>query len=137
MSAELFDRLHDRREEIDVVVRRALLQDAGDALEAHAGIDRRRGERREYAFRAPVVLHEDQIPDLHRVIALAVDESRDILRKVIAAEVMDLRAWTARTGVAHRPEVVLLAKAQHALGTRASLHPQRRGLIIGRHLVVA
>ena len=52
-------------EEIGVVVRGHALERGGNALEAHAGVDARRGERRSRrVVRGVVVLREDQVPDL-------------------------------------------------------------------------
>ncbi len=39
VSAPLGDRLHDRLEQIDVVIRRRFLENAGDALQSHSRID--------------------------------------------------------------------------------------------------
>ena len=79
VSADRADRLHDRAEGIDVVDGRYLLQNAREALETCAGIDRRRRQRIEGAVAVAIVLHEDQVPDLHRVVAGAVDQLRDVL----------------------------------------------------------
>src|SRR5436190_1727528 len=59
-----------------------------------------------------------------------------LMRNVIAAEVVNLGARSARTGVAHRPEVVLLSESQHAIGTRTRFHPQLRRFVIGGNIRV-
>ena len=53
----------DRREEVRVVVRRDLLEDAGQALEAQTRVDAR--ERQRHPLVRPLVeLHEHEVPDL-------------------------------------------------------------------------
>jgi len=46
------------------------------------------------------------------------------------AVVIDLGAGAARTGHAHRPEVVLLATALDAVGGKADLPPQPHGVVV-------
>ncbi len=48
----------------------------------------------------------------------------------VAPVVVDFRAGAAGAGVAHRPPVVLLAKAQHACGVGAGLDPEPFGLVV-------
>ena len=107
-----------RLEDVGVVVRRlrgevgeALARgvDAGDALEAHAGVHVLGGERRESAVGVGVELDEDVVPDLDAAGAAGVDERAAGGLVIGGQEVeMDLGARTAGTGVAHHPEIVLL-----------------------------
>ena len=53
-----------------------VLDDAGDALEAHAGIHVLGGQRREGAVRVGVELDEDEVPDLDALGGALVDEAR-------------------------------------------------------------
>ena len=65
----------------------------------------------------PVVLHEHQVPDLDE--ALGAAEGRAALGPVGGALVeVDLRARTARAGVAHLPEVVVAHASGCARGGR-------------------
>ena len=74
--------------------------------------------------RVAVELHEDQVPDLEPAVAVAGGpEARPPglllrARQVVALVEVDLRAGPAGTGVAHGPEVVLLAQAQDAVVAR-------------------
>ena len=84
------------------------LNDAGDALKAHAGVHVPGGQRRERAVRVRVELNENEIPDF--------DAARVALVHQIAFGVafwreinVQFRARTARAGSAHHPEIVLLA----------------------------
>ncbi len=59
-------------EQVDVVVAVHALHHGGDALQAHAGIHRGLGQRRQLAVGGAVELHEDQIPDLDVAVAVFV-----------------------------------------------------------------
>jgi hypothetical protein len=72
-SGALTDGLEDRREEVRVVVRELALDHRGDALEAHAGVDRWCGQRFEAAVALAVELHEHVVPDLDEAIARALE----------------------------------------------------------------
>ena len=61
--------LDDRADQVGIVVRDLALQDRGDALQAHAGIDGGPRQRRQLARKIAVVLHEDQVPDLDEAAA--------------------------------------------------------------------
>ena len=79
------------------------------------------GKRRHRAAGVAVELHEDEVPDLEPAVAVA--RRAEALpaclllgaRQVLALVEVDLRARAARTGVAHRPEVVLLPEAEDAV----------------------
>ena len=61
-----------RPEQIDGVIVVGALQDGGDALDPHAGVDG--GVRQGHALpaRQLLILHEDEIPDLDEAVALGV-----------------------------------------------------------------
>ena len=99
-------RLDQILEEIDLIVRVLALQHRGDALEPHAGIDRRPRQRLHVALLVAVVLHEDEIPDLDVAIAVGIRRSRRSACDARTVVVEDLAARTARAGVGHLPEVV-------------------------------
>jgi hypothetical protein len=125
-TAHLADAGEQRREEIGVVVRLLALQDGRHAFEAHAGVDAPRGQRRQRAVRAALELHEDVVPDFDlRIVAAA------------AADVVDLRAPAARPGVAHLPEVVVLAELEDAIGRDAERPPDVVRLGVARDAVLA
>jgi hypothetical protein len=141
---ELRREQNDVFEEVGLVVRLHALQDGGGAFEPHARIDGGRGQGFEHVFAGlgllAVVLHEDQIPKLDGRVAGAVDVFGAVelgVFRVLAEVVVDLRVGAAGAGLGHLPEVVLAAEAEDALGARADLLPQRDGLLVGRHFVVA
>ena len=82
-----------------------------------------------------VELHEDQVPDLDEAAAAHRSGNCSCSRPGSAASdaevVVDLRARTARTGLAHLPEVVLLVEAEDAaLGHAGHLLPELFGLVV-------
>ena len=109
------------REQVDVVVAVHALHDRGDALEPHAGVYRWLGQRCQRAVGAAVELHEHEVPDLDESVALLVWRARRPAGDARAMVVKDLRARTARSGLAHRPEVRLRAHAGEALALDADL----------------
>ncbi len=122
---------HQAADEVGVVVRCDALQDARDALEAHAGVDRRVLERHPRAVCELLVLHKDEVPELH----VAVGATCRALRAVAhggAEVVVNLGARTARPGVAHRPEVVFVAQALHpGFGHAVLAGPEVPGFVVG------
>ncbi len=133
-----FDRDQQRREHVGVVVGQRALLDRRDALEPHAGVDRRLRQRQQGAAWLPVELHEDVVPDLDEAVAVArrAQAGRRAARQIVAAEVVDLRAPAARTGVAHRPEVVGRAELDDAVG-RHEIQPPRIRVVVARDAVLA
>jgi hypothetical protein len=108
-----------------------LLQDAGDALQAHAGVDVGRWEGFEVAVLLAVELREDQVPELQQAAALS--GFRKVLdRPRLGGQVgVDLGTGTAGTGGAHGPEVILFAEAHDALRREVGdVLPKLDGLLI-------
>src|SRR5207253_1872896 len=106
-----------------------------------AGVDRGPWKGSERAFRLLALeLHEDEVPDLHPGIAVgdgaqgeeAVRVLVDLLdaRRARHPVEMDLAAGAARTGRAHRPEVILLAQPEDAPRAHADPAPELFGLIV-------
>jgi hypothetical protein len=128
-SRELSDPRQDPGKEVRVEVVVDSLEDRRDPLEPGSGVDRGLRQWRHRAGRVSLELHEDEIPDLERVVSGAVDEVGRVPREVFAPVVVELRARPAGAGVAHRPEVLLLAEAQDSRG-RQVLLPELRGLVV-------
>jgi len=107
------------------------LQHSGDALQSHAGIDGGFGQRHALLRADLVVLHEDEIPDLHEAVAVLVRAAGRASGDVLAMIVEDLRTGTARARLAHRPEIVGAGDAHDLLvGQPGDLLPQVEGLVI-------
>ena len=116
-AAQFFDLGEERKEDVGFVIRDAgagkigeslgALDDRADPLEAHAGINVARGQRGESAVGFGIELDEDEIPDLDALGGTFVDQRPTGV--ALRGEVdMQLGARTARTCLAHHPEIVFL-----------------------------
>ena len=103
---QVLDRADERAHHVGGVVVVRALQDGGDALEPHAGVDRRLRQGDALAGPDLLELHEDEVPDLDEAVAVLVGRARRAAGDVLAVVVEDLRARTAGAGVAHLPEIV-------------------------------
>ncbi len=120
----------DRGEHVDVVVGTLALQDGANTFKSHSRVDMFRGEGFQLAVLIPVVLDEDQIPDFHhpRIARIHQSAARAVGRQIN----VDLGARTARTGIAHLPEIVFLAEPQDMRGIDVRLlAPEILGLAVG------
>jgi hypothetical protein len=120
---------------VDLVEVVDALQQEGDALEPHAGVDvlgRQVAKDREVGLAGALaadVLHEDEVPELEIAVARTLDVA---LRAELRAAVdEDLAARAARTRHAHRPEVLLLAEPHDALlGQPGDALPEPERLVV-------
>ena len=132
------DGSQDGREEIRIVVGELALDHRRDALEPHPRVDGRRREGRERAVRLTVELHEHVVPDLDEPVAVAVDAEALpaapllVAGDVFAAEVVNLGAPAAGTGLAHRPEVLGQPKLRDPLPGH-ELRPDRVRVGVARN----
>ena len=119
-----------------MVVRALALEDGSDSFQARPRVDRRL-RKRDVALGRSLVLHEDQVPDLHEFVGLA--ERFEFLRRELIVPlrlrphvVVNLRAGAAGSGIGHLPEVVLVAESQHSLdGNRRQFRPELGRLVVG------
>ena len=114
--------------QIDVVVRMHMLQHRREALQTHTGIDGRLGQRMHHAALVAVELHEHVVPYLDVAVAVFSRAAWRTASNMFAVVVKDLGAGSARTGVAHHPEIVgriapalVVADADHACGRHTDL----------------
>ena len=118
-------------EEVDLVVAVHALEHGGEALEAHARVYRRSRQWGKCPVRPAVVLHEDQVPDLHVAVPVLLGRTGGAAGDLGAVVVEDLGAGTAGSGVAHGPEVVLGAAAGKACRVDPYLiQPDGGGLVV-------
>jgi hypothetical protein len=123
--------LHNREDEVRLIVVGHPLQDLRHALQAHACVDvlvRQRGQR---PVRLPVALHEHQIVELNK--AGVILQAGALVAPLRVEVVVQLAAGPARAGGASRPEVVLLAEALDALDRHANHippHSERLGVVL-------
>ena len=70
-------RVDERNEYVDFVVRVNVLQNRGEALHTHAGVNRRFRQRQHRAvFDLAVELHEHEVPNLDEAVAVFVRRAR-------------------------------------------------------------
>jgi len=125
-------------EEVDFVVGVHALHDCGNALQTHAGIHRRLGQRVHHAGFVAVELHEHVVPDFDVAIAIFFRRARQAARNMRAVIVENFSTRAARAGVAHGPEVVrcvlgalVVANADYALsGETDFLVPDIEGFVV-------
>src|SRR3954447_2472294 len=134
-SGQLPDAPADRGEQVRVVDGRHPLQQAGEALQAHAGVDVAPAERAVGAVRRQLVGDEDVVPYLQPALVglrLALGVA------VLAGPVEDLGVRAARAVRAGRtPPVVLAAVAMDALPRDPEVDPALLRLVVEGDLVGA
>jgi len=125
----------DRRKKVRVVVRRDLLEDAGEPLEAQAGVHSGGGQRRQGSIEGELELHEHEIPDLQpaRAMLRVVGRTEVTLAELLAAVEMDLRARPRRAGISHPPEVLLVSVLPVAPAGDALRRLPRSRCVFRRH----
>ena len=123
--------LDERCQEIGLPDGVDALQQAEDPLEPGPGVDRGAGQRRAGAIRRLVVLHEDQVPELHVAVTVRVLQRPALGTEVRTAVEVQLGARTTRARLPHLPEVVLVAEALDALHRHADdVVPDLLGLVV-------
>ena len=120
-NAREFSNLCDNRSEhVSIVVAGLALENSADTFETHTGINVLGLERNEGAVAHAFVLHEHVIPNFNVAVVFAIHAldrvlERFGLRSEVATVIMDFGARTARTGVAHFPEVGVCIKTHDAV----------------------
>ena len=133
-ARHLGDGLDDWLKHVGVVVGSFALQYTDEAFETHTRVNVFGGKFHQLAVGHTVVLHEHQVPDLNHLWVVFVDEfaTGDLLAGCIVSQVnMDLGARTARTRLAHLPEIVLFVAVDDTV-FRDMLLPVAIGFHVGR-----
>src|SRR5262249_39732635 len=124
-AGQVLDMRDDRAEQIDLVIVVGPLQYRGDALQPHAGVDRRPRQVDARAAGQLLELHEYQIPDLDEAVAFGIRRAGRAAGNVRPVVVEDFRARTAGPEIAHLPEIVGAGDADDlAVGQPGDLLPQ-------------
>ena len=135
-SGRTADRAENGPEQIGIVGGFHPLEHGTDALEPHAGIHVFIGQRMQNASCIPVELDKDQIPDFHRFGTVEVRILAEPRRGIVPQEVVHLGTRTARTGLAHLPEIVRLVQPNYPFrGKIRHLRPERFRLLVRRQSV--
>ena len=123
--------LEQDAENIDLVVGMDMLHHRGDALEPHTGVHRGLGQGRQGAICRALILHEHDIPDLDVAVGVFIGAAGRTTRHIRAMVKENFGAGPTGAGVAHRPEVALLAEPRDAIGRHADLlDPDLLGFIV-------
>ena len=106
-AGQLFRSVDQRLEGIGVVIVRNALHDSSNTLKPHAGIDRGLWQWHIGAIFLPFELHEHEVPDFDKPVTIFIGASRRSAKNMVAMVVEYFAARTARTGITHRPEVII------------------------------
>ncbi len=122
---------HQVSEQVRIVVGGHALYCGSKPLQPRAGVDAGFRQRLQLAVGLLVELHEDQVPDLDKAVAVLVGRSRRPALDLLAVIEKDLRAGPAGTRVAHAPEVIVGGDADDAVIVQpCNIAPQLRGLVV-------
>ena len=117
--------------EVGVVVVVLALQERADAFQPHAGVDRLHVEVTHCAVFELFVLHEDEVPDLDKPVAVFLWAARGTAPDVVAVVVEDFRGRAAGAGGPHAPEIVVRGDADDAVFGDTDLAPEVECLVVG------
>ena len=118
-------------EQVDLVVAVHVLQHGSQALQTHAGIDRGLGQRDQFAAGLAVVLHENQVPDFDVTVAVFVGAAGWATSDIGAVIEEYFGTGTTGAGIAHLPEVGVVAQAHNAIHGDTDLFcPDLGGFVI-------
>ena len=107
------------------------LQDRRHAFESHAGIDRRARQRNALLRRHLLELHENQVPEFEKTVAILLRAAGRPAPDMLAAVDENLRARPARAGIAHLPEIVRGRDTDNAIvGEARDLLPEDGRIVI-------
>ena len=121
-GGNILDGGEQRSEDVSVVVGASVLKDGDETFETEAGVDVFVGKRSQAAVGLAIILDKDVVPDLKNVRIILIDE----MGGIAAADpvVVNLGAGTARTLVAHLPEVVLHIAGQDMIFSNTDGKPE-------------
>ncbi len=115
-------------ENVDFVIAVHVLQNGGQTLQTHAGVDARCGQLDQTAISLHVKLHEHVVPNFNKAVAVFIGAAWRAAGDLRAVVVKNLAARAAGAGVGHHPEVVrgvffafVVANADDAVGRQANL----------------
>ena len=131
LAVHIFFRIDQCAEQVDVIVVVLALQDCGNPLEAHAGIDRGLGQAGALAAFVLLELHEHEVPDLDEAVTVLIGAARRAAGDLVAVVEEDFRTGAARAGIAHRPEIVARRDPDDPRIVKArDLLPDRGGFLV-------
>src|SRR6266478_8634239 len=130
-AGQLGDGTDQGNEQVDLITVVLALKHRRDALQPHAGVDRRLRQIVAYAALELLELHKDQVPDLDKTVAILLGRTRRSAPYLVAVIVEDFRARPAGTGVTHLPEIIGTRDADDAgLRQAGDLFPETECLVV-------
>ncbi len=101
-----------------------ILADSRNAFQAHAGVDARVGEGFTGSVRFLVILHENQVPNFQKTVAIAFSDAAVVTASHVFALVNEnFRTGTAGTGVAHAPKIIFSGYSENSVSINAYFVP--------------
>ena len=138
LAAHISQTLNRRLEYVGIVVRLLALQNHTQTLETHTRINVVLRQRLQRTVSLAVELHKYVVPNLNHLRVVLIDHfatgDQSYLCLVTQVEV-DLATRTARTGIAHFPEVILFVTTNDMVG-RQETQPEIVSLLIERNTVL-
>ena len=120
-------------EEIRIVVRVNTLHHRREPFQAHAGVDGRLGQGNQFSRCIAIELHEYEVPYLNVTVAVLLGGAGGAARHPGTVIVEYLAARSAGPGVAHGPEIVLLAHASESIRSHTDVpEPNVRRFVVVR-----
>ena len=114
--ADFSDPCNDIAKEVRVVVTGNPLENGSNPFQPHSRIDAGLGQRGHLPILLPIKLHEDQVPELQKPVALTGNPAIGPPASNSVPLIDDnLRAGTARPRLSHGPKIVLLAQSNNPL----------------------
>ncbi len=95
------------------------LQNGGNALDAAARVDAGLGQRNEVVRPKLLELHEDEVPDFDKSVAIGIRAARRTARDALAVVEENLGAGAARSCIAHAPEIIVGGNADDSVFGKA------------------
>ena len=125
--------LNQMHHQIRVVIVVLPLQHCANALQPHARIDRGFGQENARTVFALLELHENEVPNLDEPVTVFIRTARRSASDFRPVIVKNFRTRPARSGVAHRPEIVGRRNTDDALLRQTcDFLPQAKGFIVFR-----
>ena len=123
---------NQRLECVGVIIVMHTLKHRRDAFESHARIDRRLGQIGLAAIIMPFKLHEYEVPDFDKAVAIFIRTSGRAAEDMVPMIVENLAAWTTGPGITHRPEIVVGGDPDNSFFRQSgNLAPEIERLVIG------
>ena len=119
-------------EGVGVVIVVHALHHRGDAFDPHSRIDARLGQVADDFIGFLRELHEHEVPDLDKAVAIFLGRTRRATPDMVAMIVEDFRTRAAGAIRAHGPEIVLGRDTDDALvGETGELFPEIESFVVG------